>query len=86
MNLTETVLIAVDLQPGFERTIAEGDKVVVQWSARGTHRGELMGVPPTGKAVQVLGTTLSRLESGRVVEEWTTWDEAGMLRQLGLLE
>ena len=63
--------------------IAEGDKVATRWTGRGTHTGEIAGISPTGKEVTVSGLTLSRLENGMVVEEWTTWDTLGMLMQLG---
>ncbi len=63
--------------------IAEGDKVATRWTGRGTHMGEIAGISPTGKEVTVSGLTLSKLERGLVVEEWTTWDTLGMLMQLG---
>ena len=63
--------------------IAEDDKVATRWSARGTHAGEIAGIPATGKEVTVSGLTISTLERGKVVEQWTTWDRLGMLVQLG---
>ena len=63
--------------------IAEGDQVVTRWTGRGTHTGELMGVAPTGKEVTVSGITISRLDSGQIVEEWELLDALGMLIQLG---
>jgi steroid delta-isomerase-like uncharacterized protein len=63
--------------------IADGDKVATRWTGRGTHTGELAGIAPTGKEITVTGLTLSRLENGMIVEEWTTWDTLGMLVQLG---
>ena len=63
--------------------IAEGDKVATRWTGRGTHTGEIAGIAATGRDVTVSGLTLSRLENGMVVEEWTTWDTLGMLMQLG---
>ena len=63
--------------------IAEGDKVASRWTGRGTQTGEMAGIAPTGKGVTVSGITISRLENGLVVEEWTTWDTLGMLVQLG---
>jgi predicted ester cyclase len=44
-----------------------------------------MGIAPTGKQVAVAGLTISRVENGRVVEEWTNWDTLGMLQQLGAI-
>ncbi len=68
-----------------EDQIAEGDKVASRWTARGTQTGEVAGIAPTGKGVTVSGLTISRLENGMVVEEWTTWDTLGMLVQLGAI-
>lgn len=63
--------------------IAEGDKVATRWTGRGTHTGEIQGIAPTGKEVTVSGLTISRLEGGKIVEEWINWDTLGMLVQLG---
>lgn len=52
---------------------------------RGTQTGEVAGIAPTGREVTVSGMTLSKLEGGMVVEEWTTWDTFGMLVQLGAI-
>jgi predicted ester cyclase len=68
-----------------EHQIAEGDYVASRWTGRGTHDGELMGIAPTGRQVTVTGITISRLEGGQVVEEWTNWDTFGMLQQLGAI-
>jgi steroid delta-isomerase-like uncharacterized protein len=66
-----------------EQQLAEGDFVATRWSGRGTHEGELMGVSPTGKQVTVSGLTISRLEGGKIVEEFQNWDTFGMMQQLG---
>jgi predicted ester cyclase len=63
--------------------LAEGDLVATRWEGRGRHTGEIMGIAPTGKEAVVSGQTLSRLESGKIVEEWTNWDTLGMLQQIG---
>jgi predicted ester cyclase len=70
-------------QGGFRQDFAEGDMVETQWSLRGTHAGELEGVPPTGKSVYVEGQLLSRIADGKFVEEWVNWDTLGLLRQIG---
>jgi steroid delta-isomerase-like uncharacterized protein len=62
---------------------AEGDRVATRWTGRGTHSGEIAGVAATGKEVTVSGLTFSRLQDGKVIEEWTNWDTLGMLVQLG---
>lgn len=68
-----------------DEQLAEGDLVATRWTGRGTQQGELMGIPPTGKQVTVSGITISRVEGGKVVEEWSNWDTLGMLQQLGVV-
>jgi len=63
--------------------IAEGDLLVTRWTARGTHQGPLMGIPPTGKQAMVTGISITRVASGKVVEGWTNFDALGLLQQLG---
>lgn len=72
-----------DLQITVEDQVAEGDKVVTRWTARGTHRGELMGVPPGGNRVEVAGIGIDRIEGGRVVESWSNYDVLGLMQQIG---
>ena len=64
--------------------VAEGDKVVVQSISRGTHQGELMGIPPTEESVTISGITIDRIADGKIVETWGNWDALGMLGQLGV--
>jgi len=68
-----------------EDTIAEGDTVVLRWIARGTHSGELLGIPPTGKQVTVSGITITLLSNGKSVESWGEFDALGMLQQIGAI-
>lgn len=68
-----------------EDEIAEGEKVVTRWTARGTHKGELQGIPPTGKQVAVTGIVINQLSNGKVVEGWSNFDALGMLQQLGVI-
>jgi steroid delta-isomerase-like uncharacterized protein len=63
---------------------AEGDIVVERFTASGTHRGEVMGVEPTGRTVSLPGINIFRLRDGRIVERWGRLDDLGLLRQLGL--
>jgi steroid delta-isomerase-like uncharacterized protein len=64
---------------------AEGDKVVARLTARGTQRGELLGLPPTGKHMTVSMTEIFRISEGRIAEQWCTVDMLGMMQQLGAL-
>ena len=74
-----------DLHVTVEDVIAEGDKIVQRWTGRGTHQGELMGIPPTGNHVSVAGITISRFKDGKVSEEWEVYDMMGMMQQLGAI-
>ena len=65
--------------------VAEGDKVVTRWTARGTQQGELMGIPPTGKQVSLGGVAIDRLVDGQVAETWLEADVLSMLQQLGVV-
>jgi len=72
-----------DMQMTIEEQVAEGDKVVTRWTTRGTHKGELMGIAPTGKQATVTGIFIDRVKNGKLVESWANWDTLGMLQQLG---
>jgi steroid delta-isomerase-like uncharacterized protein len=72
-----------DLHFTVEDEWAEGDTVVTRWTARGTHRGTLRGIPPTGRRVVVMALEVSRVAGGKIAEEWLAWDTLGLLQQLG---
>jgi steroid delta-isomerase-like uncharacterized protein len=74
-----------DLRITIEEQIADGDRVATRWSAKGTHEGELMGMPATGKQATVTGITIDRIVDGKIAESWTNWDTLGMLQQLGVV-
>lgn len=63
----------------------EDDKVVTRWTMRGTHQGEFRGITPTGKQITVTGIGIFRFSNGKVVESWDTFDQLGMMRQLGVI-
>ncbi len=65
--------------------VAEGDKVVTRWSFTGTHKGQLMGMAPTGKQVAMTGISITRILDGKIVEAWEEWDSLGMMQQLGVV-
>lgn len=65
--------------------IAEGDKVANYWTITGTHSGELMGVPATGKHIEIYGMSLVRIEGGKIVEIWGASDQLGLMRELGAI-
>ena len=81
---------AADFRRGFpdvvstiEDLIAEGDKVVARWRSRATHRGEYMGITPTGKNVELTGISVYRVEGSKIAESWNSEDQLGLIRQLG---
>ena len=74
-----------DFRVTLEDEIAEGDKVVSRWTGQGTHKGELMGIAPTGNQVRVTGITIHRIEDGKIVEEWENFDALGMMQQIGAI-
>jgi len=72
-----------DTRITIEDEVAEGDKVVIRWTIRGTHKGEYMGIAPTGKQVTMTGISVYRIEKGKIVEDWSNSDMLGMMQQLG---
>ncbi len=62
--------------------VAEGDRVAVRWTWKGTHAGEFAGNPPTGRLVETEGIVLLRLAEGRIVEVWEYYDQVGFRQQL----
>ena len=64
--------------------IAEGDKVVQHWKARGTLKGELFGLPPTGEVVEADGISIFRIAGGKIVEHWAFADDFGFWEQAGV--
>jgi steroid delta-isomerase-like uncharacterized protein len=74
-----------DLRVTVQEQVAQGDTVVTRWATEGTHRGDLWGVPPTGKCFTITGVTIDRFFEGRIAESKESWDALGMLQQLGIL-
>ena len=63
-----------DLTFTTEDMIGERNEVVVHWTVRGTQRGPFLGVPPTNRACTVSGTSITRVEGGKIVEHWADWN------------
>lgn len=74
-----------DLQVHIEDLVAESDKLVTHYSVRGTHNGELMGIPRTGKQISISGIAIDRFEDGQSIEHWELFDQMGMMQQLGVI-
>jgi predicted ester cyclase len=65
--------------------VAEGDKVATRKTFHGTHEGEFMGIPPSGRAVSMGLIDIVRVSEGRVVEHWVVGDSLGLMQQLGVI-
>jgi steroid delta-isomerase-like uncharacterized protein len=74
-----------DWHSDLHQLVAEDDLVVERFTAGGTQRGEVMGVPPTGRTVSLPGINIFRVRDGLIVERWGRLDELGLLRQLGVV-
>jgi predicted ester cyclase len=68
-----------------EDMVAEGDKVATRKTFHGTHEGEFMGMPPSGRAVSMGLIDIVRIYDGRVVEHWAMGDSLGLMQQLGVI-
>ncbi|MFC6599680.1 ester cyclase [Kitasatospora paranensis] len=76
---------AFDFTFEVQSQLAEGDQVASRWMWRGTHIGEYMGMPASGKSLEAAGMTIFRFEDGMVKEGWWSWDSVAMMRQLGMM-
>jgi steroid delta-isomerase-like uncharacterized protein len=74
-----------DLHVTIEDLVAEGDKVAARRSYNGTHQGELLGIPPAGKHVQIGGISIFRLAGGKITEHWEQIDGLALMQQLGVV-
>jgi len=72
-----------DLHFTIEDQICEGDRVVTRWTSTATHKGDLAGIPATGRRISNSGIICHRVKDGKFVESWSNWDVLGMMQQLG---
>jgi steroid delta-isomerase-like uncharacterized protein len=72
-----------DLRVSIEDLMAEGDRVVTRWTARGTHQGELMGNAATGNPASVRGILVDRISGSKIEEEWADYDTLHLMQQIG---
>lgn len=79
-----------DAFPNFDVTVedvvAEGDRVAMRLTIRGTHDGEMMGIAPTGNRVEFQNTIFHRMEDGKIAERWVQPDVLGLLQQLEAID
>ena len=74
-----------DVQVHLEDVVVEGNLATIRWTLTGTHQGDLMGIPPTGKPVRVGGMEQIRVENGKVAELWAQIDQMGLMQQIGAI-
>ena len=74
-----------DLHLTIEDIIAEDETVMARWSCRGTHKGDLSGIAPTGKQVTISGVSIARFSGSKMAEGWINWDALGLMQQLGVV-
>jgi steroid delta-isomerase-like uncharacterized protein len=74
-----------DVHFTIDEQVAEEDKVVTRWTAQGTHKGELLGIPMTGRSSTVTGIVVDRIANGKIAESWGLFDQFGMMQQLGVI-
>ena len=84
-RLADALLPAIpDMRLDIDDVIAEGEKVLVRLWIRGHQRGDLLGIPATGKPIEVAVLDLFQIRDGKLVEHWALLDNLGMLKQLGV--
>jgi steroid delta-isomerase-like uncharacterized protein len=74
-----------DIHITIQDIVAEEDKVMVRLTIEGTHSGSGLGVTASGNRIRVAGIVLVRVSKGQLVEGWNSWDQLGLLRQVGAL-
>ncbi len=74
-----------DLHFELKETVEQDNKVSILWVGNGTHKGSYNRIPPTGKRLEVNGTSFLELKDGKIIKATFLWDGADMLRQMGLL-
>ncbi len=73
-----------DLKFTIDDTIAERNEVVIHWTAAGTHKAQFLGMSPTNRAATVSGTSIFRIEGGKITEQWVDWNLMTLMEQLGV--
>jgi steroid delta-isomerase-like uncharacterized protein len=81
--VADTLIAFPDLHFGIEQLITEGDLVAARYLVQGTHQGEFLGIPGTGRQVIIQAVESYRLAGGKLAEQWVVMDALGLLQQLG---
>ncbi|WP_216897925.1 ester cyclase [Nocardia alni] len=74
-----------DLTTTIDDIVLDGDRAAIRWHSTGAHTGTFMGIPTTGRQVEVSGATFARFENDCIVEEFVTWDPRALLSALGII-
>ena len=74
-----------DLKVTVDEVMAEGDLTFLRWHGEGTHKGQLMQIPPTGKSVSITGMDILKLENGKIKERWAEVNALALMMQLGVI-
>jgi steroid delta-isomerase-like uncharacterized protein len=72
-----------DLAVNVDHMVTDEDNVAIAYTVTGTHQGDFLGVPATGKRIKARGMQIARFENGKIVERWGSSDELGILKQIG---
>ena len=84
-KLAEALLPGIpDMQLPIADLVAEGEKVLARLSVKGTHAGDLIGVPTTGKTIEIGVLDLFQIRDGKLIEHWALLDNLGLMRQIGV--
>ena len=85
--LQRAAMLSTAFRPRFtlDDLIAEDDRVVVRWTNHGTHQGEFLGMPATGRSFAITGIDIHALRDSKLAEHWDVVDQLSLLQQLGML-
>jgi steroid delta-isomerase-like uncharacterized protein len=83
--ISSTRLAFPDLHTEILDLVEDGDVLAIRWRSTGTHTGRLMGVPPTGRSVEVTGANFARFDGEAIVEEYVSWDPREFLEAIGVI-
>jgi steroid delta-isomerase-like uncharacterized protein len=84
-QVTRFITAFPDLRFSVEDVFGEKEKLAVAWTISGTHKGEFMGIPASGKRVSVDGITLNHIVNGKIMDSYISWDALGLMQQLGVV-
>jgi steroid delta-isomerase-like uncharacterized protein len=73
-----------DLNIAVEQLVADDDNVAIAYTVTGTHKGDFLGTPATGRQIKARGVQIARFENGLIVERWGSSDQLGILQQIGV--